>query len=76
MKIGYLNLKTGKYKFIPVIEHEGDKLTLLETKRQNNYGKSYSIFENRFSESLERLKSFTITPNMYGGNLPLIVIKH
>lgn len=73
MKIGYLNSKGTGYKFVPVISQDGDTLHLKETKKSLHFG-NVQLFEHEYKESLTRLESLTVTPNMYGGLKPLIKI--
>lgn len=73
-KLGYLNPKTGKYKFVSIVSVEGNILQMKETVKQSNYGKPISVFENEYKEDKERIIKYINGFNPYGTKA-LIIIK-
>ena len=62
-KIGYLNPRTGKYKYVEIVGMDGQVLKMKEERRQNNFGSSYSIFINEYEEQTVNVIQFLKTPS-------------
>jgi len=59
-KIGYLNLRTGKYKWVPIIGITEDSFIMREERMQ---GKNYR-FVNEYKERKEDVINFLKTPSL------------
>lgn len=63
-KIGYLNLKTGKYNWVEIIGTDGENLSMREFIRQSNYGRSISEFTNEYIEKASNVIKYLKTPSI------------
>jgi hypothetical protein len=75
-KIGYLNLKTGKYKFVEIIGIDAETLKMQEHKRQNHFGRSYSEWTNEYTEKISDIIKYLKTPSIdFKDGRPLLKYK-
>ena len=59
-KVGYLNLKTGKYKYVEIVEKDDH---LLKMREKIKTGK-YSLVFNNYTEKVADIKLYTNTPSI------------
>ena len=57
-KIGYLNPKTLKYKWVTIESIEGSVFNMLEQTKQSSYGRGITTFTNRYKETRERINKY------------------
>lgn len=75
-KIGYLNLKTGKYKYVPIVGITETGFKMREEKRQNHFGRSYSVFVNEYEENKEDVLKYLKEPSVdFKDGRPLLKYK-
>lgn len=65
-KIGYLNLSTGRYKYVPIIgiDTARNVFKMREEHKHNNFGRSVSSFINEYEEKIDDVIKYLKTPSI------------
>lgn len=71
-KIGYLNLRTGRYKYVPIIGFTETGFTMREVTRQGKF----HVFINEYEEKTENVIKYLKTPSIdFKDGRPLLKYK-
>ena len=71
-KVGYLNLRTGRYKYVPITKIFGTEIELCEKIK---VGRNCFV-DNKYNETTERLNKYSNTESIdFKDGRPLLKLK-